>query len=60
MVKFRRATHLVVLTGRNPQHSMAVLTELISELGLKLSTEKSRITTAQKGFDILGFHFVRK
>ena len=33
---------------------------LLGELGLELNVEKSRITTAEAGFDFLSFHFFRK
>ena len=39
---------------------MVVLKRIISLLGLELNTDKSRITTAENGFDFLGYHFVRK
>ena len=36
-----------------------MLREIMSELQLQLSEEKTRLVTAEQGFDFLGFHFVR-
>ena len=33
---------------------------ILKRLKLTLSSEKSRITTAEEGFDFLGFHFLRR
>ena len=64
--KYRHDAHLIryaddmcVLTDKEPSKAMAVIAELTDSLGLRLSPEKTRITTAQQGFDFLGFHFVR-
>ena len=51
---------MVILTDRDPENAMTMLKRNISLLGLQLSTEKSKITTAAEGFDLLGSHFVRK
>lgn len=37
----------------------ARLAEILGELGLTLSEEKTRVTTAAEGFDFLGFRFHR-
>lgn len=37
----------------------ARLAEILGELGLTLSEEKTRVTTATEGFDFLGFRFMR-
>ena len=42
---------------RNLMHA---LKSILKGLKLNLSAEKSRITTAEEGFDFLGFHFIRR
>ncbi len=56
----RYSDDTVILTDRNPEHAMDILKRIISLLDLELNMEKTRITTAQEGFDFLGVHFVRK
>ena len=56
----RYADDMVVLTSKEPSKAMSVIAELTGNLGLRLSPEKTKVTTAQNGFDFLGFHFVRK
>lgn len=56
----RYADDMLILTDREPESAMDILKRIISILDLELNAEKSRITTAQEGFDFLGFHFVRK
>jgi RNA-directed DNA polymerase len=57
----RYADDIVILTDNGDTKSIKrVLESLLSELGLKMSTEKSRITDATKGFDFLSFHFIRR
>lgn len=56
----RYADDVIILTDRDPGYAMNVLKSIISTLDLELNAEKSGITTAQEGFDFLGFHFVRK
>jgi hypothetical protein len=34
--------------------------QLLSELGLRLKTEKSKVPNAHEGFDFLSFHFMRR
>ena len=55
----RFADDMVVLTSKEPSKAMSVIAELTGSLGLRLSPEKTKVTTAQNGFDFLGFHFVR-
>jgi RNA-directed DNA polymerase len=55
----RCADDMVVLTDKEPSRSMLVIAELTDSLCLRLSPEKTKITTALQGFDFLGFHFVR-
>lgn len=38
----------------------AHLAEILGEMGLTLSEEKTRVTTAAEGFDFLGFRFCRR
>ena len=60
MVKFRRATHLVILGMGSMEKEMELLRDIMSELQLQFSEEKTRLVTAEQGFDFLGFHFVRR
>ena len=39
---------------------MPVVQEILGDLGLRLNLEKSRVVRAEKGFDFLGFRFVRE
>lgn len=39
--------------------AMAKLNEIMGGIGLTLSAEKTRLISAEEGFDFLGFHFVR-
>jgi group II intron reverse transcriptase/maturase len=57
----RYADDIVVLTDKaDAQRVMGVLRNLLGELGLELAEEKSRITTAEQGFDFLSFRFIRR
>ena len=57
----RYADDIVILTDCADVVSVwGILVNLLGELGLELSVEKSRITTAEAGFDFLSFHFFRK
>jgi RNA-directed DNA polymerase len=58
----RYADDMVILTSSNndTEHIRGILEALLSELGLKLSAEKSRVATAREGFDFLSFHFLRR
>ncbi len=57
----RYADDMVILTSSNDtEHIRVILESLLSELGLKLSAEKSRVATAKEGFDFLSFHFLRR
>lgn len=66
----RYADDILVLTddarsftfsGKNhARNVMKILWMLVGKLKLKLSESKSRITTAEEGFDFLGFHFLRR
>ena len=56
----RYADDMIVLTNGEPVYAMDVLKRIVSVLDLELNEDKSMITTAQSGFDFLGFHFIRK
>ena len=56
----RYADDVLILVGGNPQYPYTKLQNIIEDLGLTLNTEKTRIVKAEKGFDFLGFRFVRK
>ena len=57
----RYADDIVILTDCAEVESVwGILVNLLGELGLELSVEKSRVTTAEAGFDFLCFHFFRK
>jgi RNA-directed DNA polymerase len=60
VVRFRRATHLVVLC-RSPEEAaaaLAVVQEWTAAAGLTLHPTKTRLVKAQDaGFDFLGYHF---
>ena len=57
----RYADDIVILTDCADVGSIwGILVNLLGDLGLELSVEKSRITTAAEGFEFLSFHFFRK
>jgi len=57
----RYADDIVILSDfAESKLIMNVLEHLLGELGLELSVEKSRVTTAAEGFDFLSFHFIRR
>lgn len=57
----RYADDIVILTDFvDSKLIMNVLEFILGELGLELSVEKSRVTTAAEGFDFLSFHFIRR
>jgi group II intron reverse transcriptase/maturase len=58
----RYADDIVIFTDRSyAGNIMGFLSEFLSSyLGLKVSEDKSKITTAREGFDFLGFHFLRR
>ena len=56
----RYADDIIVLTDRKTAYAMSVLRRIVSVLDLELNEDKSVTTTAQSGFDFLGFHFIRK
>jgi group II intron reverse transcriptase/maturase len=58
----RYADDFVVLcqTQAQAEEALAVVTQTLTELGLSLSTEKTRITTYGKGYSFLGFVMSRR
>ena len=59
----RYADDIEILTNRSivdASHIKDVFSGLLSELDLKLSGKKSRITNAKDGFDFLGFSFKKE
>ncbi len=50
---------LIVSSKPVTERLQALLAEILGGLGLSLSTEKTRLTTAAEGFDFLGFRFKR-
>lgn len=51
---------LIVSSKPVTERLRAHLSEILGEMGLTLSEEKTRVTTAAEGFDFLGFRFQRK
>lgn len=68
MIRF--ADDVLILTGEAPsfifsgkahaKNIMNILNMLLGKLKLSLSSDKSRTTTAEEGFDFLGFHFLKR
>ncbi|MHC4464636.1 MAG: group II intron reverse transcriptase/maturase [Planctomycetota bacterium] len=58
----RYADDFVVLCpdAHSAEQALALVSEVILQLGLSLSLEKTRIATFQQSFDFLGFHFARR
>lgn len=58
----RYADDFVVLTQSRPQaeEALTLVTQTLSELGLSLSAEKTRITTYRTGYAFLGFVLSRR
>ncbi|TEB17426.1 Group II intron, maturase-specific domain [Pelotomaculum sp. FP] len=61
-MKFPRATHRLILcrTREEAEAALQVAGELLNRLKLRLSPEKTVISSFQKGFDFLGFHFGKR
>ncbi len=55
----RYADDLVILSKGGAQSVKVTLDSCLRDLGLTLSTEKTRVVMAEDGFDFLGFHFRR-
>ena len=60
-VRFRRATHLVILCrGGKAEEALHWMRKLMGKLKLTVNTEKTRICKVPEGeFDFLGFTFGR-
>ena len=56
----RYADDFVVLSRKSVRGLVPVVQEILGGLGLRLNLEKSRVVRAEKGFDFLGFRFVRR
>ena len=56
----RYADDFVILSSNSVRSLVPVVREVLDELGLSLNLEKSRVVRAEKGFDFLGFRFVRR
>jgi RNA-directed DNA polymerase len=61
-VRSRPATHLVVMVFGTRQHAENLYDEIetvLSQVGLRLAPDKTRVTGIDEGFDFLGFHIQR-
>lgn len=56
----RFADDFVVLSSKSVRGLVPMVQEILDGLGLRLNLEKSRVVRAEKGFDFLGFRFVRE
>ena len=56
----RYADDLLILVGGNPEFPYTKFQNIIEGLGLTLNSEKTRLVEAERGFDFLGFRFVRQ
>ena len=59
-MRFQGSTHLLILVGGNPEFPYTKFQHIIEGLGLTLNSEKTRLVEAERGFDFLGFRFVRQ
>lgn len=56
----RYADDLVILSDRALDAPLGLLKALLTRIGLKLSEKKTRLVTAEEGFEFLGFRFIRR
>ncbi len=56
----RYADDFVILSSGSLEEPLEVLVDILAQLGLRLSREKTRLIDARKGFDFLGFRFMRR
>ena len=56
----RYADDILILVGGNPEFPYIKFQNIIEDLGLTLNSEKTRLVEAERGFDFLGFRFVRQ
>jgi len=55
----RYADDFVILSSKTVRPLVSVVREVLTEMGLSLNLEKSRVVRAEKGFEFLGFRFIR-
>ncbi|MGI0067770.1 MAG: group II intron reverse transcriptase/maturase [Thermoplasmata archaeon] len=56
----RYADDCVILGKQDAEKAKATLDAIVADLGLTLNAEKTRVVSAEDGFDFLGFHFRRR
>jgi len=56
----RYADDIVILSDKPLDAALETLRDILSELGLSLNETKTRIVSAEDGFDFLGFRFLRR
>jgi group II intron reverse transcriptase/maturase len=56
----RYADDIVVLSSKSVRPLVPVVQEVLTDMGLSLNLEKSRVVRAEQGFDFLGFRFIRR
>ncbi len=56
----RFADDFVILSTKSVRPLVAVVKEVLADMGLSLNLEKSRVVRAEQGFDFLGFRFIRR
>ena len=56
----RYADDILILVGGNPEFPYTKFQNIIEDLGLTLNSEKTCLVEAERGFDFLGFRFVRQ
>ena len=56
----RFADDVVILMKGNSEKVLEIFSKLIKALNLELNMDKTRLTTAEDGFDFLGIHFIRR
>ncbi len=54
----RYADDFVIMSSNSVRPLVPIVREVLTDMGLTLNVEKSRVVRAEKGFDFLGFRFV--
>ncbi len=54
----RYADDFVIMSSNSVRPLVPIVREVLTNMGLTLNVEKSRVVRAEKGFDFLGFRFV--
>jgi len=54
----RYADDFVIMSSHSVRPLVPIVREVLTDMGLTLNVEKSRVVRAEKGFDFLGFRFV--